>query len=291
MEQTILKELIKSKKILKKKFQSVKFGEAEKTTQIEKTFKPLSEPLKKLVNISYGNIVRPIIKKSQSVTFKNETPKKMKKEEEEEEDEEQFESAKEEEEEDDYESDEIHHKLFSEILEDHDLNQFKNNKKFDEKYGPYKDKNGDWRFGNASFELRDGKIYVGNQKWSASPGLMELLLLKNPQHYEAYELAIYKKILLNTNAHKKKYEEKNPINSSRKYKYTKIIKSLFQSTHTGDGLLKINCKKSKYIYYQNPNMLVKRLELLVMAKQSGHSNVQIEINSILEELRKLDIIY
>lgn len=290
MEEAILKELIKSKKILKKKFQSIKFGETEKATQIENTFKPLSEPLKKLVKLSYGNTTKPILKKSQNVRFKPETPKKIPKVALEEDEEDQFESAKEEET-DDYESDENPEKLYLDILEGNDLAQFKNNKKFDREYGPYQNVLGGWRFGNSSFKLRDDKIIVGNQSWGATPGLVSLLLLKNPRNYEPYELEIYKKILLNTKAHKKNYDDNNPIKTSRKHKYTKIIKKLFETTHTGTGLLKVNCKKSKYIYYQNPNMLVKRLQLLVMAKQSGHSNVQIEINSILGELRKLNVIY
>ena len=283
MEEKILKELIKSRNILKNKFQSIKLGETEKEAEIEKQFKPLTEPLKKLVKLSDESSIKPIIKKYKGVKFKSNLTSNINKEE----DEEMFESAKEEEEEDDEEDNDD----YSKIDEGFNLAMLKNNPKFDSAYGPHQNENGEWKFGNAYLKFNGNKIYIGNQKWNFTPGLFELICLKNPKNYEPYELQIYKKILINTSAHKLNNDPKNEINISRKLKYTKIIKDLFASTHTGEGLLKANCKKSKYIYYQNPNTLVERLQLLVMAKHSGHSNVQIEINTILEELRKLDIIY
>lgn len=45
-----------------------------------------------------------------------------------------------------------------------------------------------------------------------------------------------------------------------------------------------------YEYYDDPNELCDRLRLLISSKQAGNSNHNQEINSIIEELRELDII-
>lgn len=84
MEEQVLKELIKSRNILRKKFQSIKHGEAETIYRLENTFRPLTKPLKALLNqnMTNENIVRPSSVKSESSKFEFSTPKKnLKKEE------------------------------------------------------------------------------------------------------------------------------------------------------------------------------------------------------------------
>ena len=52
MSSNTLKELIKARNILKRKFESIKKGETENELFLEKTFKPITTPLKKFVEKS-----------------------------------------------------------------------------------------------------------------------------------------------------------------------------------------------------------------------------------------------
>lgn len=303
MEENILKELVKSRKVLKRKFQSIKLGDVETTERLEKTFKPLTEPLKSLVKLRDDNISRLIIQKdptskSNILNEKYEkslytsTPKtKIKKQENY-----AFNSSpqkSEKEEIDDYEVEEedSNGDTFYSQTDDIDLSYLKRNKKLDKVFGPHKNNNGDWQFGNANLIVKDDKIIIGNQNWAYTPGLFELLFYQTPKHYDASELEIYKKILLNTNAHKRNYDPNGQLKGNRGYKYTKIIKKIFAVTHTGNGLMSVNLRKPNYIYWDDPNELVERLKLLVASQNAGHTNQNNEIISIIEELREANIIY
>jgi len=48
--------------------------------------------------------------------------------------------------------------------------------------------------------------------------------------------------------------------------------------------------KKQYIYWDNPNELCERLNLLVNSKIAGHTGHDAEIISIIEELREIGII-
>ncbi|KAI8120065.1 hypothetical protein CVS40_8599 [Lucilia cuprina] len=50
MNEQLLKELIKTRSVLKQKCRTLKVGEAENEERLEKAFKPITEPLKTLVN-------------------------------------------------------------------------------------------------------------------------------------------------------------------------------------------------------------------------------------------------
>lgn len=52
MDEKVLKELVKTRNVLKKKFRSIKIGEADTHEQFKDTFKPIIEPLTEFVNSS-----------------------------------------------------------------------------------------------------------------------------------------------------------------------------------------------------------------------------------------------
>lgn len=311
MEENILKELVKSKKILKKKFQSIRLGELEKFNNLERTFKPLTEPLKKLVKLSdSSNLTIPIDEKhkckhntkikTENKTIFTSTPKKNLSKEK------NINSAPnrikidKEEEEEDYNSnseDEVNDKskneqFYSQSSDwEFDLSTLNGNKKLDTIFGPHKMENGDWKFGNSILKLTDDKIIIGQKSWALTPGLYSLLFHKNPKQFDSSELAIYKHILLDTNAHRRNYDPNNQINGNRGYKYKKIINKLFTTTtHVGKGLMEVNLNKPNYIYWDNPNEIVDRLRLLIASQHAGNNNHSNEIISIVEELREANII-
>ena len=82
---------------------------------------------------------------------------------------------------------------------------------------------------------------------------------KNPKNYDVSELEIYKKILLDSNAHKVNYRHNERIKSNRGYKYIHIIKHLMEDTHSGKGLMRVHLDKPNYIYWDDPNELIERL--------------------------------
>lgn len=293
MNENILKELVKSRNILKKKFQSIKLGEEASSTDLQNTFKPITEPLQKLVKLSKENVSKLLIPKNESYIFPKKslkesyftsTPKKniMKKD--------NFENDLGYEEEIEYGGNAKDDTFYSQTDDDDNLSYLRSTNKLDTVYGPHKDDNGEWKFANDILKVSDEKIIIGNQHWAYTPGLYELLFYQNPKNYDATELDIYKTILINTNAHKVDYDPKRRIKGNRGIKYRKIIKNLFDTTHTGKGLMRVNPQKPNYIYWDDPNELVDRLKLLMASQHAGNNNQTNEIVSIIEELREANII-
>lgn len=300
MDNKVLEELVKTRNALKRKFRSIKRGEANTFEKLEETFKPITEPLKEFIDIS--NKRKQIIKVESNREIRNNmgnntnlsfkrfpmktsTPKKgltsegvL----------ETLENTNDDDDENFYSQ--------SETLENSslpntiDLSILAKNNKLDTLYGPHKGINGEWKFGNSNIKLIDDKIQIGNQNWLLTPGLFELMFHAKPKNYDKTELSIYKKILMETNAYKREFKSDGQIKGTRAYKYQKIIGKLLQDDKSGKGLMKLNSHKPNYIYWDDPNELVDRLRLIIASQAAGHNNHNNEIVSIVEELREADII-
>lgn len=164
--------------------------------------------------------------------------------------------------------------------------------KFDTKFGVRVDANENtWRIGNIEidFDINDD-IHIKDRIFKGTPGLFELLFKKlpNPDIYTKEDLNAYKEILLASNAHLQKYDKDKPIASSSGLKYRSIIQKIFSAT--GSGFLPVTNKKVDYIRWNDINELVERLFLLRTAQKAGHSGVEIEINSIEQELKEEGVI-
>ena len=66
--------------------------------------------------------------------------------------------------------------------------------------------------------------------------------------------------------------------------------STSQSNKSGSGLYKDVLPQTQLVYYDDPNELVTRLNLLSSSQSVGNTGVNNEIISILEELRERNII-
>lgn len=306
MEEKVLEELVKTRNALKRKFQSIKFDESNTSKQLKDTFRPITEPLKEFIDISKNtNTISKIIKdeiKNEMANYSNisfnkvpmkfesSTPKKehIRTNGEDEtqkslyktNDDENFYSQ-----EDTIENDDIN--ISTNPI---DLSRLGKKNMLDTLYGPHKNSSGEWKFGNSNIKINDDKIEVGNQMWLLTPGLYQLMFYSKPMNYDKTELEIYKKILIETNAHKRDYKSDGQLKGTRAYKYRNIISKLFKNDKTGSGLMKLNSNKSNYIYWNDPNELVDRLRLLIASQVAGHNNHNNEIVSIIEELREADII-
>lgn len=69
-----------------------------------------------------------------------------------------------------------------------------------------------------------------------------------------------------------------------------LIQFTTPSTKKGYGLYKTVLPKTQIVYYDDPNELVTRLNLLVSSQNAGNTGVNNEIISILEELRERNLI-
>ena len=98
----------------------------------------------------------------------------------------------------------------------------------------------------------------------------------------------------------KSYETVNPIkrrklSSERPHSADAIIQPLpfnfqLESSKKGEGLYKGITDKTQIVYYDDPNELVSRLNLLTSSENAGNTAVNNEIISILEELYERNII-
>ena len=151
-----------------------------------------------------------------------------------------------------------------------------------------------WMVGNSVLEIDqdDDHLYVAGKRYKATPGLYELLFMKHPDNYSENDLAAYKSILKDTNAHKHYYLPGSRINTNKSSKYKEIIATLFPSSRprSGRGHSMKPTTYVDYVHWNDPNELVERLRLLTGSQQAGHTGHNNEIVSILEELREASVI-
>lgn len=150
-------------------------------------------------------------------------------------------------------------------------------------YGLTSSGEGKLSIGDTFVTIDNNILSVGDNAFKLTPGLYQLLLLKDPAVYSKNDLAAYREILILTSAHKQHYNASKQINSNRGTKYVKIISSLFK-TKTGEGFLQTD--RPVYEYYNDPNQLVERLRLLISSRDSGNNSHNNEIESIVDELKE-----
>lgn len=323
MSEKVLTELIKTRKELKKKYRSIKLGEADANNLLENTFKPITLPLKQFIDVSENKSKN--LKRSKN-DIKNEIKNELKREMEAEPSPMSYEmpsgiaastpkrSKVEDESEKYYSQNETDDETDAENVEGDEtlktmnLSDLGRKNILDTLYGPHKNREtGEWMFGDSPIELTEEKIIIGAQRWNRTPGLFELLFYHSPRNYDQTDLNIYKSILKKTSAHKRKFNPNEQIKGTRSYKYQDIIGKLFdkksskntskntsknisKSSHKGAGMMQLNLQKQNYIYWDDPNELVERLKLLIASQAAGHTNHNNEIVSIIEELREANII-
>ena len=142
------------------------------------------------------------------------------------------------------------------------------------------------------FDSLNNTLTVNNTKFDVTPGLLELIFKSRPQRYNTHDLKIYKEVLKITNAHRLNAEHTSPIKTSTLYKYKNIISKLFNDKNlakTGKGLydwkdVHIN-HNIDYKYWSDPNILVDRLRLLVASCNAGNNAHNNEIQEIITELK------
>lgn len=144
-------------------------------------------------------------------------------------------------------------------------------------------------------------VKIDDKTYNLTPGLKELLLQKKPdlKTITSEDKMIYKNILLQTNAHKRDFNPGGQIRGDKGTKYRDIIKPLFsitsnekKQTKLGGSLPKLKKYRTQtdLVYWDDPNELVERLKLLIASRDAGNTNHDNEILSIIEELKEARVI-
>lgn len=174
-------------------------------------------------------------------------------------------------------------------------------------YGVRKEPSGAYTLGNSKVIFDKNNVDVDGFKYPKTHGLMELLVAKQPNQtmISQDDLKIYKEILEMSSIHRKKMNPNESIRAHNSSKFNNIIAPLFSLTkkpiiggrglqaHTSLPIYKVarNNINMDYVYWDDPNELVDRLQLLVAEQSAGNNNHINEIHSIIEELREGGYIY
>ena len=160
---------------------------------------------------------------------------------------------------------------------------------------------GNFKIGDKFITIEDNDIIIGDITFEGTPGLWELITLKNPENYTKEDLTKYEQLVILTNtAYRNNDPTQNYPKQSRGIKWKNIIKPIWekikkeeykefeepeddtpQPTTSGEGLK---------ILPSDPNALIDRFDLLFSSKKAGHTGVRNEIVAILDELKRQGVI-
>lgn len=154
-----------------------------------------------------------------------------------------------------------------------------------------------FRIGDSEVAFVGANLIVKGHEYQVTPGLFNLLTIKNPQRYTENDVGRYRLLILQTYAHRYRYSAAGDLYPNRSLKYTKFLQSFIADLSTpskqgGELLKKVDSTKHgvEYVYWNRPSELVKRLRLLYASKWAGNTSHDNEIISILEELREEGLI-
>lgn len=131
--------------------------------------------------------------------------------------------------------------------------------------------------GDSKLDINENDdIVIGDKQYKGTTGLFELIFKNNPGKYTKKDLQVFKNILEYTNAHRKKYSKDLPIHRNRSIKYTSIISSLFPS--------KLNKAQLK-------RRALSSAELNVLHKKRKTTDPTTSGRGLLKNLYRTNIIY
>lgn len=294
-ERKVLEKLMAAQHAVQHKYKLLKRGQLESDRLLHQTFTPISEPLKKLVNMQ--------IKKDVDVkpeVFSNEARTTVTKKEEDDSqqfkindsilyDSDVYDTAD--------DDDDLQNKT---IVSPHDY-VLKNDDSVDRVYGVRKT-NGLLKVGGS--EVVFTKDYLVDKtnglKYPLTHGFVELLVKKQPDFklVTEHDKIQYTNLLESTNPHRIGYSPQGTLKQTNAVnkKWINVInpmltkKKLNLST-SGMGLPKYKVARPRanlidLVYYDDPNEIIERLKLLIAEQQAGNDAHTNEIHSILEELRE-----
>ena len=181
----------------------------------------------------------------------------------------------------------------------------------DKIFGIMKTKDKIYKIGSEEVKFKNDNIIIGDKKYTATHGLMDLITSPGfpEKEFTEEDYTNYVKILKQTNAI---YRNNNPKNSNPKSskgdKWLNLIKPIWEDIKPkpeskGKGGKGKGEKKKRQedpqpstsgtglkILPSDPNALIDRFDLLFTSQKAGHTGVRNEIVSILDELKRQGVI-
>lgn len=224
-EKELKRKLVQSVSSVKKKIKAFKEGKAELSTALQETFQPITQPLNTL--LTQFNTPQLRDTKTESTlqlrdTKTESTPKlEEKKEPKDDDDDEEYEDA-----DDSSLQSELNNRELNPIARVYLTNFIINNKTRKVPYGIYHAPGGQYNVGDSTIDFDKNHLIIKDQKFTYTPGLMELLFQKEPNNnlIEPADIDTYSKIITMTNAHRRQYKPDGQIQGDRSLKYTNYIK-------------------------------------------------------------------
>ena len=139
--------------------------------------------------------------------------------------------------------------------------------------------------GDTHVIINKNNIIVDDKKFNGTPGLWNLIMLKEPKIYFANEdLDNYAKLMVKTHVlHQGNNPNSSYPKSSRSNKWLSIIGDIWKNREKYEG-------KGVVIMPSNPNALLERLDLLLASQEAGHMGVGNELVSICDELKRQGVL-
>ena len=173
-------------------------------------------------------------------------------------------------------------------------------KDIDKFYGIYAE-DGNFKIGDKNTTIEKDNIIIDDITFVGTPGLWELITLKNPENYTEEDLTNYQRLVILTNT---AYRNNNPLQNypkqSRGIKWKNIIKPIWEKIKKEEYKEFIEPDEDEpqpgtsgsglKILPSDPNALIDRFDLLFSSQKAGHTGVRNEIIAILDELKRQGVI-
>ena len=145
---------------------------------------------------------------------------------------------------------------------------------------------GHHHIGDTHVIIHKNNIIIDNEKFEGTPGLWELIMLKDPpeKNYTHKEFDNYIRILIKTHVLHQGNNPNNPYpKSSKSNKWNKYLRYIWEHRKAYEG-------KGVVIMSSDPNALLERLDLLLSSQKAGNMGVGNELVSICDELKRQGVL-
>lgn len=311
-EKNILLQITKARDAIRRKHQLLKQGQAQFDKSMSETFKPVVDPLQKLVslankqdadietNSTYLEKDKKIDDSSSESSVSNPFNETESSNDTLRAHDTTFESAGEITNDDSFDASDISDPITNKYIS---LLRSKQNPLIDKIFGVREEGNS-LMIGDSIIVFDGDKVSAKGKTYQKTKGLMELLFKKQPSSslISKQDLKSYIQIIEDTNAHKKKHQSDGSYRNMNTNKFKFFIspnltqklgkrRSVEGTGLTSDYKIARIGTSMDYVYWDDPNELVDRLRLLVAEKAAGNPSHVNEIQSIIEELREAGYIY
>ena len=137
-------------------------------------------------------------------------------------------------------------------------------------------------------------IKESGDRFVGTDGLWELITSKHLEEefdYDKDDLKEYERLMIKTNALHKDYDPNNPYpRSNKSFKWSEILGPIWYRKRLSEWQKKGYEGKGTVILSSNPNVLLKRLDLLLASQKAGHTGVGNELVSICDKLKRQGIL-